>query len=171
VVGEPKKYVFRKYSEKFPALFAYEKRRLHKILPTALIEHFGSSAVPGLGGKGIIDVMVSVLKRSMDGALKKLIAHGYEYTGTGGGKDRKFLQRTIRWAGCERWVHVHLTPDGSRVWRRAIAVRDYLRRNKVVAMEYAKLKRLAAKEAKGDGAKYRRLKKDFLDRVKRRVLR
>ena len=55
---EGKRYVFRGYSKRFLVLFAYEKKKLRQILPSALIEHFGSSAVPNLGGKGIVDVMV-----------------------------------------------------------------------------------------------------------------
>jgi len=166
-----RKYVFRKYSERFPALFAYEKKRLREIFPSALIEHVGSSAVPNLGGKGIVDVMVAVPKQSVASALRKLTAHEYEYTGRGGSQDRKFLRRIVRYAGRERGVHIHLTHDGSHIWRAAVAVRNYLRRNKTIAREYAKLKRLAVREAGDDGKKYRRLKKDFLDQIERKALR
>ena len=164
------KYVFRRYSEKFPVLFAYVKRRLREILPLTTIEHIGSSAVPGLGGKGIVDVMVAVPKRSVAGALKKLVANGYEYTGRGGSRDRKFLMRTVRSGGRERQVHIHLTHSGSRVGRAAVVVRDYLRQDRAAAMEYAKLKRLAVKKAGGDGKKYRQFKKAFLDKIERKAL-
>ena len=170
-MGEFKKYVFRKYSDRFPALFVYEKRRLQKILPTALIEHFGSSAVPNLGGKGIVDVIISVPKRSVNAALKKLIDHGYERHCVGGGKEREFLVRVVKYHDQQRLVHVHLTNNGSRVWRMALAVREYLRRDKMMAMEYARVKQRAAREAKGDGKKYRQLKRGFLVQLKRKALR
>lgn len=169
--GGFKAYKFRGYSKRFPAFFAYEKKRLRRILPSAMIEHFGSSAVPNLGGKGIVDVMVSVPKGAVPSSLRKLIAQGYEYTGRGGSKDREFLMRTIRAGGQERQVHIHLTHSGSYVGRAAVAVRDYLRREKEDTLEYAKIKKLAVKQANGDGKKYRQLKKAFLDKVEKKALR
>ena len=49
------KYKFRKYDPKFGELFKREKAKLKKIIPGIKIEHIGSTAVPSLGGKGIID--------------------------------------------------------------------------------------------------------------------
>ena len=50
-----KKYVFKPYNPKFPVLFEQEKQRIASHLKEkAPIEHVGSTAVPGLGGKGII---------------------------------------------------------------------------------------------------------------------
>jgi GrpB-like predicted nucleotidyltransferase (UPF0157 family) len=169
-VGERGAYVFRRYSERFPALFAYEKKRLRKILPSALIEHIGSSAVPGLGGKGIIDVLVAVPKDAVADGLKKLIARGYTYTGRGGCEERAFLMRMVRYAGRERQVHVHLVQIGSGVWQRDLAVRDYLRHDKVAAKEYAKVKRMAVREAKGEGEKYRQLKRSFLNQLEKKAM-
>lgn len=57
------KYVFKPYSALFPNLFAKEKARIvqHFLFP-ASIEHVGSTAVPGLGGKGIIDIAIAFEK-------------------------------------------------------------------------------------------------------------
>jgi len=136
-----------------------------------MVEHFGSSAVPNLGGKGIVDVMVSVPKGAVASSLRKLIVNGYEYIGTGGSKDREFLMRTVRSGGQERQVHVHLTHGGSYVGRSVLAVRDYLRRDKEAMMEYAEVKRSAVKRAGGEGERYRRLKKSFLDQLEKKALR
>ena len=78
--------------------------------------------------------------------------------------------RTIYSGDQERQVHVHLTHSGSYVGRSAIAVRDYLRRDKEEAMEYAKVKRSAVKQAKGDGKKYRQLKDAFLASLEKKAL-
>ena len=60
------KYIFKPYHEIFPKLFEQEKLRLSKYLTGEyMIEHIGSTAVPGLGGKGIIDIMISVSKDKM----------------------------------------------------------------------------------------------------------
>ena len=103
------KYVFRKYSNKYPSLFKREKSRLKEITPKARIEHVGSSAVPGLGGKGIIDVIISVPKNEIRASIKKLEAGGYEYRPLAGEEGREFFRRIIRYGGRERRVHIHLT--------------------------------------------------------------
>ena len=62
-----KKYVFRPYSEIFPKLFAAEKIRIAKSIETdGVIEHVGSTAIPGLGGKGIIDIAIAVDKEKLE---------------------------------------------------------------------------------------------------------
>jgi len=55
------KYIFRPYNPIFPELFKNEKERMEKILGDNLqIEHIGSTAVLGLGGKGVIDILISI---------------------------------------------------------------------------------------------------------------
>lgn len=68
-----KKYVFKPYSNIFPELFQKEKERISSNLKELLvIEHVGSTAVPGLGGKGIIDSAIAVDKANMDSTSKEL---------------------------------------------------------------------------------------------------
>ncbi len=56
-----KKYVFKPYGKIFPELFLKEKERISGSLGAgAVIEHVGSTAVPGLGGNGIIDIAIHI---------------------------------------------------------------------------------------------------------------
>jgi GrpB-like predicted nucleotidyltransferase (UPF0157 family) len=74
-----KKYVFKPYHKIFPQLFLKEKKRITGSLGmSAVIEHIGSTAVLGLGGKGIIDMAIPVDKRDMDSASQQLQNLGYE---------------------------------------------------------------------------------------------
>ncbi len=62
-----KKYVFKPYNQKFSELFEKEKERIISCLKKRLsIEHVGSTAVPDLGGKGIIDIAIGVNKEDRD---------------------------------------------------------------------------------------------------------
>lgn len=62
-----KKYEFKPYNPAFSKYFEEEKKRLSKYLSGDYqIEHIGSTAVPGLGGKGIIDIMIAVSKEQME---------------------------------------------------------------------------------------------------------
>ena len=68
-----KKYLFKPYSKIFPDLFEREKERISShIKEDLVIEHVGSTAVPGLGGKGIIDIAIAVSKKEMESVSKQL---------------------------------------------------------------------------------------------------
>ena len=71
-----KKYSFNKYSKKYHQLFNKEKIKLKKIFLKAKVEHIGSSSIKGLGGKGIIDIAISVPKKEIQSTRKKLQKEG-----------------------------------------------------------------------------------------------
>jgi GrpB-like predicted nucleotidyltransferase (UPF0157 family) len=67
-----KKYTFTKYKTDYPQLYQRERTKLKKILPRARFEHIGSTAIPKLGGKGIIDILIGVKKNQIKTTIKKL---------------------------------------------------------------------------------------------------
>jgi len=158
-----KKYVFRRYCKDYPRLFREEKRKLIKALGNnVVIEHVGSTAIPGLGGKGIIDIAIKTPKSKASrykDILKKL---GYK-TSLKHPEDngRVFLQKKIRYSGKERRVHVHLTLK-KKFWDTFIIFRDKLNKNPELIKEYENLKKKAVKIARGDGQAYRDYKNEFL---------
>ncbi len=162
-----KKYVFKPYSKRFPELFLKEKERISPHLKNALaIEHVGSTAVPNLGGKGIIDIAIAVHKEDMDGASKELQSLGYEFRPSFSTPDRFYLIIYLPDAEEEsRRYHIHLTFLESKEWKELIAFRDYLRDHPTVAEEYALLKQEAVQDASGEGAKYRKLKEPLFKKV------
>ena len=159
---ELNKYVFRKYDKRFPKLFLKEKRRLLKILPSGSeIEHVGSTSVPGLGGKGIIDIIVGVNKKEVNRAKKDLEKFGYLWIKTAGDKNRIFFQKDYGFI-FKRRVHIHLTTKKSITWRKHIALRNFLRANKKIAKKYEELKKKAVKYSENIGEKYRNYKNKFI---------
>jgi GrpB-like predicted nucleotidyltransferase (UPF0157 family) len=162
------KYVFRKYDKRYPAWFLLEKRRLQRVIPHASrIEHIGSTAVPGLGGKGIVDIHIAVTKGAMLRTKNKLIKAGYDFRPKGGNASRHFFQKDYSHNGSIRRVHVHLSPLGSFEWNQTIALRDALRENPRLARQYATIKRRAVKIAKGEMKKYKKTKQLFFDALKK----
>ena len=91
-----KKYFFNKDSEKYKQLFNKEKSKLKKVFPRAEIEHVGSSSIKGLGGKGIIDIAISIPKNQIPDAIKKLERNGYDFRPKGGDKERRFFQKITK---------------------------------------------------------------------------
>src|SRR5208337_2425593 len=89
-----KKYVYKPYNELFSKLFVQEKTRLLSTLNTECVdvEHIGSTAIPGLGGKGIIDIGVTVAKENIDSTFHKIESLGYTFRKTGNSPERWFFR-------------------------------------------------------------------------------
>lgn len=164
------KYKFNKYSKSYTIRFREEYRKLRKILPYAKIEHVGSSAVKNLGGKGIIDILIAVDKKSKNKAKKQLQNYGYEYTYHPNDSNRMFFKRIIKYSKKERRIHIHLTHYNSHNWKSIIGVRNFLRDDKKTAREYTKVKKCAVKYANGNGKKYRDYKDSYLKKLEKQAI-
>lgn len=164
------KYSFRKYLKKYPKLYQLERKRIRKILPAAQIAHCGSTAVPGLGGKGIVDIIIAVPKKYRLSARNKLEKAGYAFKESGGDAERFFLRRDYKYNRKIRRVHLHLTWLNSPAWEKTLAVVWYLKKNPAIAEDYAKLKKKAVQFAKSDGEKYREYKNNYLKNLAKRAL-
>ncbi len=153
-----KKYIFKQYNPISPKLYQKEEQRLKQILGDQyLIEHIGSTAVPNLGGKGIIDIMISVPGKLMNQTSQLLQKAGYKFSASGGDKERLFHQRDC--------YHVHVTFLGSESRKRAVAFRDYLIQHPKDLKQYAKIKQKAATEANEDRDIYLAIKQPIIDEI------
>ncbi len=134
--------VIAPYDPAWPALFDAEAARIRESFgPLAMrIEHVGSTAVPGLAAKPVIDIQVSVRslasREFFDGLLKQL---GYAHFPLGEfDLVYPFFKRPHRWPSTH---HVHLCINGSEQEQNHIAFRDHLRCNPAAAAAYVELKR------------------------------
>ncbi len=162
-----KKYVFKPYSKIFPQLFDAEKKRIAGIIgTTAIIEHIGSTAVPGLGGKGIIDIAIAVTKKDLERVSQQLQGLGYEFRPAFSSPDRLYFIAHLSDPEEEtRRYHVHLTYPENPEWKHFIGFRDYLKSHPRVAKEYEEIKRQAAMDANHDGEKYRKFKESIIQKI------
>jgi GrpB-like predicted nucleotidyltransferase (UPF0157 family) len=162
------KYIFKPYSERFPHLFVEEKKRLLDVLKEECldIQHVGSTAVPHLGGKGIIDIAIAVDEKAIEKAISELESLGYIFRESGSTPERWFFRIDLPDAeeGSRRY-HLHLTFLESSEWKRLLAFRDYLRCHPEAVQEYALLKKKSAEEVKENGALYRSQKLPFFKKV------
>jgi GrpB-like predicted nucleotidyltransferase (UPF0157 family) len=162
-----KKYVFKPYSNIFPTLFEKEKARITSHVKKLIaIEHVGSTAIPNLGGKGIIDIAIAVHKQDMEPVSKQLQGLGYEFRPTFSTPDRFYF--VIYLPDSEettRRYHVHLTYPENNEWKEFIEFRDYLKAHPKEAQEYAEIKRKAATDAHHEGEKYRKLKDPVIKKI------
>ncbi len=163
------KYVFKPYTPLLAELFCREKERIISELgSSALIEHVGSTAIPELGGKGIIDIAVVVPKKEFDTTRQSLQRLGYDFRPHRSTSEREYFKINLPGPAEEiRTYHVHMTHPESRDLKELLAFRDYLCENKEARLKYENAKKKAAEEANNNGEKYRELKNFVLQDILR----
>lgn len=159
------------YDPAWPDLFARER----PVLETALgacaeaIEHVGSTSVPGLAAKPVIDVLVGVgAITDVDvraGAMRKA---GYEGLGENGLPGRRYFRK--RNAAGERLFHVHVYARASDAFHRHLVFRDYLRAHPGRAAEYGRFKHALAAQDLPDRASYVSGKAECVARIEAEAL-
>jgi GrpB-like predicted nucleotidyltransferase (UPF0157 family) len=162
------------YDPRWPDAFATEAARLRAALPADLvigIEHFGSTAVPGMAAKPIIDILVAVtsLDRARAVAVPAISALGYLYWEDNPKPDRMFFVKGLPPHGARRSHHVHLTEPDGEMWRRRLKLRDLLRADPAEAGRYEALKRDLAARYPTDREAYTDAKTDYLESLYRRI--
>jgi GrpB-like predicted nucleotidyltransferase (UPF0157 family) len=162
------------YDPDWSRLFAVEAERLRAVLDPALvlrIEHFGSTAVPGLVAKPIIDILIAVhsLARAKAEAVAPILSLGYVYREDNPKPDRMFFVKGMPPYGARRTHHVHITEPGGEMWQRRLAFRDHLRAHPDEAERYAALKRDLAQRHATDRKGYTDAKTDYVEAVYRRM--
>lgn len=154
------------YDPDWPARFEAEAARLRSALnetPTA-IEHVGSTAIPGVPGKPVLDVAVAVTSESAaDECIKPLKGLGYEYRGPYGDDPRR--RYYVRDENGVRVAQIHLYVLPAVGWDEKLAFRDALRNDRALASAYAAEKYRVAKEVAWDKAEYSVAKGPFVERV------
>jgi GrpB-like predicted nucleotidyltransferase (UPF0157 family) len=162
------------YDPNWPRAFAAERARIAVGLGARAlrIEHNGSTAVPGLAAKPIIDIQVSVAAlHPIDAYAPRLAGLGYVHVPHADDSFCPFFHRPATWPHTQ---HVHVVQAGGDEERRTLAFRDYLREHRDVADEYAALKRRLAPHfsATEFGARqaYAEAKSAFISAVVERAL-
>jgi len=160
------------YDPNWPRMFEEEKKHLLSCLPAEMlgrIEHFGSTAIPGLAAKPIVDMLVEV--RSLEETKSRIVpvleAQGYDYfwRPTRGDDVPPFYAWFIkRDAAGIRTHHIHMMEKDFEQWERLL-FRDYLIEHPDVAEEYEALKLRLAREYPSDRVAYTDGKTEYVMRV------
>ncbi len=155
------------YNELWPDLFASEALRIAAALPgDVAMEHIGSTAVPGLSAKPIIDLMLGVGPGcDVLRVRTQLVMLGYEDLGEAGVTGRLYFRRRGKSA-----FNIALVERGSAIWRTNLFFRDYLRTNSVAAQEYAAAKRSALESGISSLLAYSEYKSPVVDRLLKQAL-
>ncbi|MEI8246589.1 MAG: GrpB family protein [Lentisphaerota bacterium] len=157
------------YEDKWPAEFRKEAEMLLNLLSKEIVHvhHIGSTAVPGLRAKPVIDILVEVNNiDALDQYNSKMEQAGYIPKGEFGIAGRRFYLKGLY----NRTHHVHAFNAGSTEVDRHIAFRDYLIVHPVAAKEYAELKARCAAECNNDNERYCAAKHEFVTAHEKKAL-
>ena len=160
--------VIVEYDPHWTTLFQQEAALIENILDTSLltrIEHFGSTAVPNLAAKPVIDLLVEVksLDRAKQIAVAPLESLGYAYWRDNPDPLRMFFVKGLP-PNSPRTHHIHMVEPDSVLWERLL-FRDYLRIHPDEANRYARLKRQLALRFSHDREAYTRGKLEYIKSV------
>jgi GrpB-like predicted nucleotidyltransferase (UPF0157 family) len=160
------------YDPGWPEMFEQERLHLQSCLPADLVKkivHFGSTAVPGLMAKPILDILVLVT--SLDETRRRIApileAQGYDYfwRPSWGDDTPPFYAWFIkRDNNGNRTHHIHVVEAQFEHWDRLL-FRDYLIEHQDVAREYGNLKKKLSNAYPGDRVAYTQAKSDFIRKI------
>ncbi|WLR56461.1 GrpB family protein [Mesobacillus subterraneus] len=143
------------YNHEWKTLFGKEKQLLESIFLPAEVEiyHIGSTSVPGLSAKPIIDIMLAADSlEQVEKATPAIEGAGYEAKGENGIPRRRYFQKHDE--NGVRKVHLHSFEKGSHQLHRHLVFRDYLRAHPREARKYAEVKEKAAQKYEYDIESY-----------------
>jgi GrpB-like predicted nucleotidyltransferase (UPF0157 family) len=132
------------YDTVWPQLFLAERNRIAAVMSALAlrIDHNGSTSVPGLAAKPIVDIQVSVERlHPVEAYAPQLAQLGYVHVPHPDDAFCPFFHRPVAWPHTH---HVHVVQAHGDEERRTLAFRDYLRDHSDIAREYADLKQRLA---------------------------
>ena len=151
------------YEHRWDTTYQQEKEIINVALKQEIIDiqHIGSTSVPGLSAKPIIDILIAVNKlasaKKYSIQLQKI---GYQYIYYAENGDRLFFRK-----GIPRTHHVHIVEYDSWTYWRHILFRDYLLTHPETAQQYEQLKREMAIKFKADRDAYTDSKTKFIQSI------
>jgi GrpB-like predicted nucleotidyltransferase (UPF0157 family) len=155
--------VIAEYDPAWPAEYERESVLVRDAIGDVLldVEHVGSTAVPGLGAKPIIDIMAGI-RAFADGerCVAPLEALGYLYKGEADIPGRHYFRKPLDGPAD---YHIHMVVLGEDFWRRHLLFRDYLRAHPDAARDYYELKLRLAETHRWDRIAYTDAKTGFIE--------
>lgn len=158
------------YDPAWSAIAALEIKKLRSILPSQHIidiQHVGSTAIPGMIAKPVIDIQIAVdsLDAIKQSAIQILTSQDYIYWDKNPDSERMLFIKGMPPFGEKRTHHVHIVEPTSKHWSGKILFRDYLINHPEKAREYTDLKLKLEKQYKYDREKYTDEKTAFVNHI------
>lgn len=160
--------IIEPYNENWITKFEIEKQMLAGVFgPDALdIQHFGSTSIPGLAAKPVIDILVTVRKiEEVDALNDSMRTIGYTPFGEYGIPGRRYFQKTLPDNPDVHTHHVHVYQSGNPKIEDELLFRDYLRKNATARRAYQDLKYRLAQQFRLSPSDYCDGKEELIQRL------
>lgn len=154
-----------KHHDEWVEEFVKEKENLLKLVgDIALdIQHIGSTSIPNLSAKPIIDILMAVKSLSDVSKIRQILEdNGYEYR-ENGSDDIQVL--FAKGSEDKRTHYLHITEIGSKEWQNSIGFRDYMRSHPEEVKKYEEIKLALASKYPDDRGEYTSGKKNYVEEV------
>lgn len=161
--------IVTEYNPQWPGMFEVEANQFQEVFGEELIavNHIGSTSVPGLKAKPIIDIMPVVRDiEVVDKFNDKMIGLGYEPMGEFGILGRRFFRK----GEDVRTHHIHIFQLNSRDIERHLAFRDFLRQHVDDAKKYGELKEMLADRFPNDIEAYMDGKNELVKNLEQKAI-
>lgn len=148
------------YRDEWPKLFETEKKSITTAIGNQIadIQHVGSTAVPGMSAKPILDIAIAVRNfETARACIEPLLKLGYTFKGENGIPRRHYFQK-----GEPCTHHIHMVEETCEVWAKLIQFRNFLRSDRSAAEEYGRLKTALVDSLAGDRKAYLAAKAEFI---------
>jgi GrpB-like predicted nucleotidyltransferase (UPF0157 family) len=155
------------YSEQWPLMFAAESELIRRAFEphSVTVEHIGSTAVPGMSAKPVVDILLGATSlETIEAQIVALESCGYRYVAE---FEKQLPQRRyfVKPLEGEAQFHLHAVESASQFWCDHVAFRDILRINRQVFDAYLSLKRNLAESMKMSRDAYTQAKGPFIEAV------
>jgi GrpB-like predicted nucleotidyltransferase (UPF0157 family) len=156
------------YNPNWKEIYKEESKKIKNVLSDIIVDihHIGSTAIPGIKAKPVIDILVEVKDiEAVDRYNNKMEELGYEVMGEYGIPKRRFFRK----GGNNRTHHIHIFQVGNEEIERHINFKEYLIAHPDKAREYSKLKEKLTNKYTYDVENYTNGKSDFIKEIDRKA--
>ena len=151
---------YHPYDPQLPAVFDQIKRLIQRAAPDLRVEHVGSSSIPGVGGRNVLDIVIPVEGPAQASIEQHLYGLGFQDA-----PFRHFLPvlvGVVSEQGKDYSILLYVLPPDSDIYQGWITFRDYLRAHPEEAQAYDRVKQQAIAAGTVDGQRYQQAKTPFL---------
>ena len=152
---------FEDYDSDYPHVFAEVVKAIQAVLPSAQIEHVGSTSVPGLGGRRVLDIVIPAEKGSHDEIVSKLLSIGFIKSPLT--HIQPMLTGVVQYNGKDYPMLLYVLPPDSEICQGWITFRMYMQQHPEEIQHYTDVKKQAIAEGKTNGWTYQQAKTPYLE--------
>ena len=151
---------YHPYDDELPKIFEEIKTIVLQEFPDVSVEHIGSSSIPGMGGRNVLDIAIPSPEGKHEAITKKLKQLGFENSPFP--HYLPLLVATTTWNQKKYFILLYVLSPENPTFKDWLAFRNYMRQNPNDAKAYNEVKKQAIKEGNTRGDSYQNAKSPFL---------